>query len=163
MSMIQLQQYFTRYGDVFQHEAGVTIGFTRKTLEVTGVAGTKLEIGDFIVMDSPTAKTGTIPADIAAIKAAPYLGIYAGNDAHQNVNTDNPTYNHSVTEFNTGTETQKIVVVYRGMIGVSRGGIKGTHRGDSGLKYPVGTTKADREAVQDKLELQNIHVLRQVP
>ena len=163
MAIMQLQKYFPRFGDVFQHEDGIPIGFTRKTLEITGVAGTKLYIGDFIVMASKTAKVGTVPADIDAIKSAPYLGIYAGNDAHQNMNTDNPTYNHNVTEFNTGTEKQDIVVVYRGRIGVARGGAEGTTRYDSGLRFPKGTVKTDMQAVWDKLEEQDIHVLRQVP
>lgn len=163
MSIMQLQKYFPRFGDVFQHEDGIPIGFTRKTLEITGTAGKKLYIGDFIVMASKTAKTGTIPADIDAIKNAPYLGIYAGNDAHQNVNTDNPTYNHNVTEFEADTLTQDIVVVYRGRIGVARGGSEGTTRFDSGLRFPKATAKADMQAVWDKLEEQDIHVLRQVP
>jgi len=163
MAILQLQKYFPRFGDVFQHEAGTPIGYTRKTVSVTGTAGAKLFIGDFLVLDSITATTATIPADIEAIKAAPVLGIYAGNDAHQNMNTDNPTYNHNVTEFNTDTLTQDVVVVYRGMIGVARGGSKGTSRYDSGLRFPASTSKSDMQAVWDKLEEQGIHVLRQVP
>lgn len=161
--ILQLQKYFPRFGDVFQHEDGVPIGFTRKTLDVTGVAGTKLFIGDFIVMASKTAKTGTIPTTIDEIKSAPYLGIYAGNDPYLNVNTDNPTYNHNVTEFEADTLDQKIVVVYRGRMGVARGGSKGTTRYDSGLRFPTATSKTDMQAVWDKLEEQDIHVLRQVP
>lgn len=162
-SIMQLQKDFTRYGDVFQHEAGSPIGYVRKSIDVTGVAGGKLFIGDFLVLASPTATTGTIPADIDAIKAAPYLGIYGGNDAYRNMNTDNPTYNHNVTEFEADTLTQKVVVIHRGMVGVARGGAKGTTRYDSGLKFPAGTSKADMQAVWDKLEEQGIHVLRQVP
>lgn len=163
MAIMQLQKYFPRFGDVFQHEDGVPIGFTRKTLEVTGTAGKKLFIGDFIVMESKTAKVGTIPADIEAIKSAKWLGIYAGNDAHQNMNTDNPTYNHNVTEFEAKTLKQNVVVVYRGRMGVARGGAEGTTRYDSGLRFPKGTSKVDMQAVWDKLEEQDIHVLRQVP
>lgn len=161
--MFQLQKEFTRYGDVFQHELGSPIGYVRKTVEVTGVAGTELQIGDFIVLADATATTGTIPADIAAIKAAPFLGIYGGNDAYRNMNTDNPTYNHSVTQFATDTLTQKVVVIHRGIVGVARGGAKGTTRYGSGLKFPAGTSKADMQEVWDKLEVQGIHVLRQVP
>lgn len=163
MTIMTLQKYFPRFGDVFQHEDGVPIGFTRKTIKVTGVAGQKLHIGDFIVMDSKTAKTGTIPADIAAIKAAAWLGVYGGNDPIQNVNTDNPTYNSNVTEFAADTLEQDVVVVYRGRIGVACGGSEGTTRYDSGLRFPAATAITDRQAVWDKLEEQDIHVLRQVP
>lgn len=163
MAIMQLQKYFPRFGDVFQHEDGTPIGFTRKTVEVTGTAGTKLYIGDFIVLASKTAKVGTIPADIDAIKSAPWLGIYAGNDAYKNMNTDNPTYNNNVTEFEADTLTQDAVVVYRGRMGVARGGSEGTSRYDSGLRFPANTSRADMQVVWDKLEEQDIHVLRQVP
>lgn len=163
MAMMQLQGYFPRFSDVFQAEDGVMIGFTRKTLKVTGTVGKKLFIGDFIVMDSKTATTGTIPATVEDIKAAKWLGIYAGNDPIQNVNTDNPTYNSNVTHFEADTLEQEVVVVYRGRIGVAQGGSEGTTRYDSGLRFPRATARTDRQVIWDKLEDQDIHVLRQVP
>lgn len=157
------QVYFPRYHDVFQHEDGVIIGYTRKTLKVTGTAGKKLFIGDFIVMASATADEGTIPTTLQEIIDAPYLGIYGGNDPYKNVNTDDPTYNHNVTTFGESTLTQEIVVVYRGRVGVARGGSAGTTRHESGLRYPANTSTPNRKIVEKKLEEQGIHVLRQVP
>lgn len=158
-----LQEDFPRFGDVFQHELGVTIGYTRETVEVTGTAGAKLYIGDLLVMSSITADTATIPADIAAIKAAPVLAVYAGNDAYLNVNTDDPTYNHNVTEFEASTLTQKVVVINRGPVGVAGGGAKGGSKYFTGLKFPTGTSLADIKAVHDKLHAQGFKILRQVP
>ena len=162
MEKIEFQKRFPTYGDVFQDEHGVITGYTRKTVEVTGTAGQQLLIGDFIVLASAVAETGTIPADIAAIKAAPTLAIYAGNEAYQNMNTDNPSYNHNVTDFVAGRLKQKVVVVYRGMTNVAGGSVKGTTKWFTGLKFPAGTSKADIKAVHNKLELQGIHILRQV-
>jgi len=158
-----LQEYFPNFGDVFQSEAGVEIGFTRKTLEVEGEVGQKLYIGDFIVMESKTATKGKIPETLDEIKDAKWLGIYAGNDAYLNMNTNDPTFNHNVTTFGATTKTQDIVVVYRGRIGVAEGGQPNTTKSFSGLKFPQGTTKADKRVIWDKLEMQDIHVIKQVP
>lgn len=162
MSLIQLQKYFTAFGDVFQEEAGIGIGYTRKSVEVTGTEGEVLQIGRFIGMESVSAKTGTILKTIEEIKEAKVLGIYAGNDAYQNMISENPTYNHNVTEFKADTLTQKVVVINRGQIGVARGGNEGTSRYDSGLKFPAGTSLADKEIVWAKLEDAGFKVLRQV-
>lgn len=160
---IILQEDFPRFGDVFQHEVGATIGYTRETVKVTGTAGKKLYIGDLLVMQSLTDDTATIPADIAEIKAAPILAVYAGNDAYLNVNTDNPTYNHNVTEFEADTLEQKVVVINRGIIGVAGGGAAGGSKHFSGLKFPAATSSADITAVHKKLREQGFKILRQVP
>mgnify|MGYP001580326797 CR=1 FL=1 len=161
--LFELQKYFPKFGDVFQHEDGVTIGYTRQELEVTGEAGGKLYIGDFIVMESPASRTGTIPKTIQEIKDAKWLGIYAGNDPYHQMNTKNPTYNQNVSYFNADTLTQKIIVISRGRIGVAEGGSAGTTKHDSGLRFPATTSKADKQAVWDKLIEQGFKVLRQVP
>lgn len=163
MEILKFQKVFPTFGDVFQHEIGAVIGYTRETVKVTGTAGQKLVIGDLLVMDSHTAKVATIPADIAAMKGAAVLGVYAGNEAYQNMNTDNPTYNHNVTEFVAGRLTQDVVVIHRGPIGVAGGGKAGTTKHFTGLKFPADTVRADIEAVHDKLRLQGFKILRQVP
>lgn len=163
MENLQFQKYFPIFSEVFQDEHGVLIGYTRQTVKVTGTAGQQLLIGDFLVMDSVAAGTATIPADIDAIKAAPVLAIYAGNEAYQNMNTDNPSYNHNVTDLVAGRLEQEVVVINRGPIGLSWGGPKGTTKHFSGLKFPAGTSKADIKAVHDKLTNQGFKILRQVP
>lgn len=162
-----LHNQFPQFGEVFQSELGTPIGYTRKTVSVTGTAGQKLYIGDILIDNGDG--TVTIPANIAAITTAisggKTLAIYAGNDAHQNVNTANPTYNHNVTDFYTGALTQKVVVVYRGIIGVARGGVIDATdgRANAGLRFPTSTTTAQMKTVREQLEKQGIHVLRQVP
>lgn len=156
------QVVFPRFGDVFQHEVGATIGYVRSKVNVTGTAGQKLVIGDFLVMEKHSSKVATIPADLAAIKGAAVLGIYAGADIIQNINTEDPSYNHNVTEFTDATLTQEVVVIHRGPIGISEGGPVGTTKAFSGLKFPKGTAKADREEVHAKLIDQGFKILRQV-
>ncbi|UJE34827.1 virion structural protein [Acinetobacter phage vB_AbaM_P1] len=163
MEKLEFQKRFPMFSEVFQDEHGVLIGYTRQTVKVTGTAGKKLQIGDFLVMDSVADEVATIPADIAAIKAAPVLAIYAGNEAYQNMNTDNSSYNHNVTEFLADRLEQEVVVINRGPIGLSWGGPVGTTKHFSGLKFPAGTSKADIKEVHAKLTNQGFKILRQVP
>lgn len=163
MENLVLQKRFPEFGEVFQDEHGTLIGYTRQTVEVTGTAGQQLLIGDLLVMQTVADTTATIPADIAAIKAAPILAVYAGNEAYQNMNTDNPTYNHNVTDFTADRLKQEVVVINRGPIGLTWGGPKGTTKYFTGLKFPAGTSKADIAAVHKKLTIQGFKILRQVP
>lgn len=163
MEKLQFQKYFPILSDLIQDEHGALIGYSRSSVKVTGTAGQQLLIGDFLVMDSVSAETATIPADIEAIKAAKVLAVYIGNEAYQNMNTDKMSYNHNVTDFVPEHLTQEVVVINRGPIGLSWGGPKGTTKHFSGLKFPAGTSKADIKAVHNKLIDQGFKILRQVP
>lgn len=158
----ELRQDFPRLGDLVQSESTITIGHCRKYGTVTGTAGQKLYIGDILVDNRDGSFT--IPADIAAILAAEHLALYIGNDpVNTQMNTD-PSYNPNITEFKTGALDQKIAVLWRGQIGVARGGVVGTSRGDSGIRFPVGTTPVQMKQVWDKLTVDNnMTILRQVP
>ena len=65
----------TEFSDVFQTEAGTTIGHVRKNITVTGTAGTTLQIGH-ILQDNGDG-TATIPATTASITNPV---IYCGDD-----------------------------------------------------------------------------------
>lgn len=151
--LFSLQAQYPAWRDVFVEEHATHIGYVRKTVSVTGTAGQKILIGT-ILIDNDDG-TVTIPANAAAIATAVTDGkkfaIYAGNDVIQNINI-HPTTNKNVTEFFSDLLTQDVVVVYRGIIGV----------GKRGLRFPANTAANDIKAVHKQLEEQGIHVLRQV-
>lgn len=162
MALFELQRDFPIFSDLVQNETSIQIAHCRKYANVTGTAGQVLYIGDILIDN----RDGTlaIPADIAAILAAEHLAIYIGNDPFNNQITGVKTYNPNYTEFKAGLLTQRVDVIWRGQCGLSRGGIVGTSRGDSGLRFPVGTTPAQMKQVWDKLTVDNgLTILRQVP
>ena len=163
MSTFIFQRDFPRLGDLVQAETSISIASCRKYGSVTGTVGKELLIGD-ILIDNLDG-TFTIPANIAAIvDPAKRLALYIGNDPINNVNTQNPTFNPNITTFAADTLTQQISVLWRGQVGVSRGGEIGTSRGESGIRFPVGTTPAQMKTVWGKLTtVNNMTILRQVP
>lgn len=163
MSTYFIKQDFPRLGDLIQGETSLSIASCRKQGTVTGTVGKTLYIGD-ILIDNLDG-TFTIPADIAAIvDPAKRLALYIGNDPIQNVDTNNPTYNSNITTFASDTLTQNVVVAWRGQLGLARGGVVGTSRGESGIRFPVGTTAPQMKTVWDKLTVVNgFTILRQVP
>jgi len=137
----------TEFSDVFQTEAGTTIGYVRKNISVTGTAGVTLEIGH-ILQDNGDG-TATIPATTASITNPV---IYCGDDPYKQQADGKRDWNSNTTEFTADNLTQDVVVVYRGRVGV----------GTSYLVFPADVTPTTRAAVYKALDDKGFKIIRQI-
>lgn len=138
---------FTEFSDVFQTEAGTTIGYVRKNVALTATAGTTIEIGT-ILQDNGDG-TASIPATTAGITNPV---IYCGDDPYRQQAAGKRDFNPNTTVFTADNLTQDVVVVYRGRVGV----------GKSYLVFPADATEATRQAVYDLLDEKGFKIIRQV-
>lgn len=139
------QSKFTTWDEVFQSENGQHVGWARETVQITGTAGVTLQIGTLLVL-ADDRKSATIPADFAAITAAPagQVAIFAGKDLKFNVSTG---FNADIVTFTASTLTQNATVVVDGRNG---GAI-----GDAEIKFPAGTTSVQKQVVLNRLKIEN--------
>ena len=137
----------TEFSDVFQTEAGTTIGYVRKNITVTGTAGTTLQIGH-ILQDNGDG-TATIPATTASITNPV---IYCGDDPYKQQADGKRDWNSNTTVFTADNLTQDVVVVYRGRVGV----------GTSYLVFPADGTPTTRAAVHKALDDKGFKIIRQI-
>lgn len=138
---------FTEFSDVFQTEAGTTIGYVRKNVALTATAGTTIEIGT-ILQDNGDG-TASIPATTAGITNPV---IYCGDDPYRQQAAGKRDFNPNTTVFTADNLTQDVVVVYRGRVGV----------GKSYLVFPADANEATRQAVYDLLDEKGFKIIRQV-
>lgn len=137
----------TEFSDVFQTEAGTTIGYVRKNVSLTGTAGTTIEIGT-ILQDNGDG-TASIPATTASITDPV---IYCGDDPYRQQGAGKRDWNPNTTVFTADNLTQNVVVVYRGRVGV----------GKSYLVFPTDATATTKQAVYDLLDAKGFKIIRQV-
>lgn len=137
----------TEFSDVFQTEAGTTIGYTRKNLALTATAGTTIEIGT-ILQDNGDG-TASIPATTAEITDPV---IYCGDDPYRQQAAGKRDWNPNTTVFTADNLTQDVVVVYRGRVGV----------GKAYLVFPSDATATTKQAVYDLLDAKGFKIIRQV-
>lgn len=137
----------TEFSDVFQTEAGTTIGYVRKEVELTATAGTKVEIGT--ILEDNGDGTVSIPATTAGITNPV---IYCGDDPYRQQAKGVRDWNPNTTVFSADNLTQNVVVVYRGRVGV----------GKSYLVFPADATAETKQAVYDLLDAKGFKIIRQV-
>ena len=139
------QSRFTTWDEVFQSENGQHVGWARETVQITGTDGVTLQIGTLLVL-SDDRESAVIPADYAALTNAPEgkIVIFGGRDLVFNVSTG---FNADIIEFKTGHLTQKGTVVADGRNGGSIG--------DAELKFPDGTTSAQKKVILARLKAEN--------
>lgn len=137
----------TQFSDVFQTEAGTTIGYARKEVALTATAGTTIEIGT-ILQDNGDG-TVSIPATTAGITNPV---IFCGDDPYRQQAKGVRDFNPNTAVFTADNLTQNVVVVYRGRVGV----------GTSYLVFPADVAPATRQAVYDLLDAKNFKIIRQV-
>lgn len=151
MALLDLDAQFglghTEFSDVFQTEAGTTIGYVRKNGSLTGTAGTTIQIGT-ILQDNDDG-TFTIPATTAAITNPV---IYCGDDPYRQQGAGKRDWNPNTTVFTADNLTQDVVVVYRGRVGV----------GKSYLVFPADANATTKQAVYKLLDDKGFKVIRQV-
>lgn len=137
----------TEFSDVFQTEAGTTIGYVRKNGNLTGTAGAVIQIGT-ILQDNDDG-TFTIPATTAAITNPV---IYCGDDPYRQQGKGVRDWNPNTTVFTADNLTQEVTVVYRGRVGV----------GTSYLVFPTDATPETKQAVYKLLDDKGFKIIRQV-
>ena len=151
MALIDLNALYgigdTEFSDVFQTEAGTTIGYVRKTVKVTGTAGVKLKIGH--VLQDNGDGTATIPATTASITNPV---VYCGDDPVLAQTRGIRDFNANNTVFTADDLTKDVVVVYRGRVGVGR----------SFLVFPSDATATTKETVFEALNEKGIQPIRQI-
>lgn len=137
----------TEFSDVFQTEAGTTIGYTRKNLALTATAGTTIEIGT--ILEDNGDGTASIPATTAEITNPV---IYSGDDPYRQQAAGKRDWNPNTTVFTADNLTQDVVVVYRGRVGV----------GKAYLVFPSDAATGTKQAVYDLLDAKGFKIIRQV-
>lgn len=137
----------TEFSDVFQTEAGTTIGYTRKNLALTATAGTTIEIGT--ILEDNGDGTASIPETTAEITNPV---IYCGDDPYRQQAAGKRDWNPNTTVFTADNLTQDVVVVYRGRVGV----------GKAYLVFPSDAATATKQAVYDLLDAKGFKIIRQV-
>lgn len=145
------QSKYTTWDEVFQSENGQHIGWARETVDITGTAGV-IQIGTLVVL-SADRKTATVPAAIADLTGAAEgrIAIFAGKDLKFDVSTG---FNADILVLAAGALTQEGTVVVDGRAG---GAI-----GDAEIKFPAGTTAAQKQEIFTRLKAENgFKVLRQ--
>ena len=143
---------YTKFSDVFQTEAGTTIGYARKNLSLTATAGTVVQIGTLLVDNGDG--TATIPANALALSGAGVgkIVIFCGDDIYDK-QVGHRDWNPNLASFESTNLTQDVTVVWRGRVGV----------GKANLKWPSNVTTADKVAVYKRLEEENgFKVIRQL-
>ena len=143
---LPFQTKYTTWDEVFNSENGQEMGFSRETVALTGVAGT-YEIGTLVVLGADN-KTATIPANVAALKAAGALkiAILGGKNLKNDVTVSG--FNRDVVVLKTGylTENQAVVV-----LDARNGGAIG----DAEIKFPSDATPADKASIFNRLKVEN--------
>lgn len=143
---------YTQFSDVFQTEAGTTIGYARKNLSLTATAGTVVQIGTLLVDNGDG--TATIPATALALSsaAAGNIVIFCGDDIY-NKQVGHRDWNPNLATFDSTNLTQNVTVMAYGRVGV----------GKAKLVWPSNVTTADKVAVYKRLEKENgFKVIRQL-
>ena len=135
------------FSDVFQTEAGTTIGYTRKNLALTATAGTTIEIGT-ILQDNGDG-TASIPATTAEITDPV---IYCGDDPYRQQAAGKRDWNPNTTVFTADNLAKDVFVVYRGRVGVAK----------AYLVFPSDATATTKQAVYDLLDAKGFKIIRQV-
>lgn len=146
------QTRFTTWDEVFQSENGQQVGWARETVEITATTAGIVEIGTLVVL-SADRKTGTIPATFADLSGATAgnIAIFAGKDLKSDVSTG---FNADILDIKAGALTQTGTVVVDARSG---GAI-----GDAEIKFPAGTTSAQKAEIFTRLKAENgFKVLRQ--
>lgn len=146
------QSPYTTWDEVFQSENGQHIGWARETVDITAPAAGIVQIGTLVIL-AADRKTATIPANQAALAAAPAgsLAIFAGKDLKFDVSTG---FNADILDIKAGALTQTGTVVADARAG---GAI-----GDAEIKFPSDSSAADKAAIFARLKAENgFKVLKQ--
>lgn len=143
---------FTTWDEVFQSENGQQVGWARQKVTLSGAAGT-YQIGTLVVLGDDL-KSATVPADFAALAAAGEgkIAILGGKDLKGDASTG---FNRNIVILNAqNVQETKAVVVFDGRAG---GAI-----GDAEIKFPTGTTTANKATIFARLKAENgFKVLKQ--
>lgn len=139
-------QNATTWDEVFNSENGQEMGWSRETVALTGAVGT-YQIGTLVVLGADN-KTATVPADFTALSGAGALKIAILGGKNIKPAIPDLLFNRDLVVLSaTRTTEDQAVVVYDARNG---GAI-----GDAEIKFPTGTTPAQKATIFGRLKAEN--------